>query len=131
MYVRTSLFAVLLLAAWPARADVIFTNLGQPGATSYQGDQYGLVEQGFDFQTVTLSFTPTRNVSNPISLFLPVFFFSTGADPLGRDSINSNGIFLSLANPSGELWNSGLLFPTILFHGDGGNDPLLNRALFH
>ena len=44
--------AVLILAAVPAKADTLFTNIGQPGATTYPGDQFGLVEQGLQLQRV-------------------------------------------------------------------------------
>jgi hypothetical protein len=121
-----------LLLALPAKADILFTNIGQPGAVAYQGNQYGLVDDSiFGVTTVSLAFIPTRSQNAPVGLFFPVFAFSTGADPLGRDDNNGNGFFLLLSNASGELWHSGLLGAPILFHGDGGNDPLLNRAVFH
>jgi hypothetical protein len=100
---------ILLLFALPLRADTIFTNIGPPGAVSYDTYHYGFVQQGIGpADIVTLTFTPTRSARGSLGLFFPVFW--------GDSAANSNGIYLSLADASGQF----------LFQGNNDSGPFFS-----
>jgi hypothetical protein len=130
---KNLVLAVLLLLAVPLKADTLFSNMGDLSSPTYRGDQYTFAagfSDTFWYFTAT-EFTPTRDYSGSLNLFLPAFALSTGSAPNGLDSNNFPAFVLSLtANPAEELWRSGPLFPTWILNGDG---TINNRCcdLFH
>jgi len=123
----------VLLSAVPLRADTLFSNIGEPGAATYQQDKYNVVSGFSDtfFYSVNVLFMVNRDSSGPVDLFLPIFAWSTGSAPNGLDSNNYPAFVLSLTyGAADEIWRSGPLFPSWLLN-NGYDSTHACCSLFH